>query len=171
MVVVVIIILVTYEMLDMCTVFFLLFEVRGSPWEHSSVLTWNKADLHDAAEAKGQKCVPGYLGGKLAVIRERVGRGLSLLSNFAEEVVWQTSTLFVGSFVLIQAGLPVALFCPMKVSNCTKNWIPCRDKTITWAFPPAEYQWQRGGKIIPSSSLLFLFLKFFSCPGIQVKEK
>lgn len=37
------------------------------------MLVGNKADLRDAAEAEGQKCVPVYLGEKLAVIRERVG--------------------------------------------------------------------------------------------------
>ncbi|XP_061055184.1 ras and EF-hand domain-containing protein-like [Eubalaena glacialis] len=33
----------------------------------SIVLVGNKADLHDAAEAEGQKHVPGYLGEKLAM--------------------------------------------------------------------------------------------------------
>ena len=31
------------------------------------MLVGNKADLRDAAEAEGQKCVPGYCGEKLAM--------------------------------------------------------------------------------------------------------
>ena len=37
------------------------------------MLVGNKADLRDAAEAEGQKCVPGYFGEKLAMVRVRVG--------------------------------------------------------------------------------------------------
>ncbi|OWK07171.1 RASEF, partial [Cervus elaphus hippelaphus] len=40
---------------------------------HESIpimLVGNKADLRDAAEAEGQKCVPGYLGEKLAMFLE-----------------------------------------------------------------------------------------------------
>lgn len=37
------------------------------------MLVGNKADLRDAAETEGQKCVPGYLGEKLAMVRVRVG--------------------------------------------------------------------------------------------------
>lgn len=37
------------------------------------MLVGNKADLHDAAATEGQKCVPGYFGEKLAMVRVRVG--------------------------------------------------------------------------------------------------
>ena len=37
------------------------------------MLVGNKADLRNAAEAEGQKCVPGYFGEKLAMVRVRVG--------------------------------------------------------------------------------------------------
>lgn len=56
----------------MCRFFF-------SSWQdaaHESIpimLVGNKADLRDAAEAEGQKCVPGYFGEKLAMVRVRVG--------------------------------------------------------------------------------------------------
>ena len=37
------------------------------------MLVGNKADLRDAATAEEQKCVPGYLGEKLAMVRAKVG--------------------------------------------------------------------------------------------------
>lgn len=37
------------------------------------MLVGNKADLRDAAAAEGQKCVPGYFGEKLAMVRVKVG--------------------------------------------------------------------------------------------------
>lgn len=37
------------------------------------MLVGNKADLRDAAEAEGQKCVPGYCGEKLAMVRLNMG--------------------------------------------------------------------------------------------------
>ena len=43
---------------------------------HESIpimLVGNKADLRDAAEAEGQKCVPGYCGEKLAMVRLNMG--------------------------------------------------------------------------------------------------
>lgn len=36
------------------------------------MLVGNKADLRDTAAAEGQKCVPGYFGEKLAMVRARV---------------------------------------------------------------------------------------------------
>lgn len=36
------------------------------------MLVGNKADLRDTAAAEGQKCVPGYCGEKLAMVRVRV---------------------------------------------------------------------------------------------------
>lgn len=49
------------------------------PWQDATqesvpiMLVGNKADLHDAAAAEEQKCVPGYLGEKLAMVRVKWG--------------------------------------------------------------------------------------------------
>ncbi|KAB0397573.1 hypothetical protein E2I00_004237 [Balaenoptera physalus] len=46
----------------------------------SIVLVGNKADLHDAAEAEGQKHVPGYLGEKLAMGSEEKNCPVQIMS-------------------------------------------------------------------------------------------
>ncbi|KAI4542394.1 hypothetical protein MG293_007773 [Ovis ammon polii] len=54
---------------------------------HESIpimLVGNKADLRDAAEAEGQKCVPGYFGEKLAMITV-VGSAYSLITVIVSE--------------------------------------------------------------------------------------
>lgn len=74
------------------------------------MLVGNKADLRDTAAAEGQKCVPGYFGEKLAMVRVR------MVPN------WKRSFTFV--YFHLRGSLTILYPVPWGFSPCYAGRTP-----------------------------------------------